>query len=76
VRFSVKDSGAGIAENELANVFDRFWQPARASRTGAGLGLSVCRGILQAHGGRIWVASKVTEVRPLLHRADSGALTV
>jgi PAS domain S-box-containing protein len=59
VRFSVKDSGVGIAENDLPNVFDRFWQANRASRTGAGLGLSICRGIVQAHGGRIWVASKV-----------------
>ncbi len=59
VRFSVKDCGIGIAENDLLNVFDRFWQADRASRTGAGLGLSICRGIVQAHGGRIWVASKV-----------------
>jgi PAS domain S-box-containing protein len=58
VRFSVKDSGVGIPENDLPNVFDRFWQADRASRTGAGLGLSICRGIVQAHGGRIWVASK------------------
>jgi signal transduction histidine kinase len=64
VRFSVEDSGVGIAENELLNVFDRFWQADRASRTGAGLGLSICRGIVQAHGGRIWVVSKVPEVRP------------
>jgi PAS domain S-box-containing protein len=59
VRFSVKDSGVGIAENDLPNVFDRFWQGDRGSRTGAGLGLWICRGIVQAHGGRIWVASKV-----------------
>jgi PAS domain S-box-containing protein len=59
VRFSVKDSGAGIPESDLPRVFDRFWQADRASRTGAGLGLSICKGIVQAHGGRIWVASKV-----------------
>ena len=59
VRFSVKDSGVGIPESDLPNVFDRFWQADRASRTGAGLGLSICKGIVQAHGGRIWVSSKV-----------------
>jgi signal transduction histidine kinase len=59
VRFSVKDSGVGIAENDLPNVFDRFWQGDRVSSTGAGLGLWICRGIVHAHGGRIWVASKV-----------------
>jgi PAS domain S-box-containing protein len=59
VRFSVKDSGVGISENDLPNVFDRFWQADRASRAGAGLGLSICRGIVQAHGGRIWVASQL-----------------
>jgi PAS domain S-box-containing protein len=59
VCFSVKDSGIGIPESNLPNVFDRFWQGDRASRTGAGLGLSICKGIVQAHGGHIWVASKV-----------------
>jgi PAS domain S-box-containing protein len=60
VRISVKDSGAGIPEKDLPRVFDRFWQADPASKTGgAGLGLSICRGIVEAHGGRIWAASKV-----------------
>lgn len=59
-RISVKDSGAGIPENDLPRVFDRFWQAEPASKAGgAGLGLSICRGIVEAHGGRIWAASKV-----------------
>ena len=60
VRISVKDSGAGIPEKDLPRVFDRFWQADPASKAGgAGLGLSICRGIVEAHGGRIWAASKV-----------------
>jgi signal transduction histidine kinase len=59
VRFSVKDSGVGIPESNLPDVFDRFWQADRVARTGAGLGLSICKGIVQAHGGHIWIASKV-----------------
>ena len=60
VRISVKDSGAGIPEKDLPRVFDRFWQADPASKAGgAGLGLSICRGIVEAHGGRIWAAGKV-----------------
>jgi signal transduction histidine kinase len=60
VRISVKDSGVGIPENDLPRVFDRFWQAEPASKAGgAGLGLSICRGIVEAHGGRIWAASRV-----------------
>ena len=60
VRISVKDSGAGICEHDLPRVFDRFWQGDPASKAGgAGLGLSICRGIVEAHGGRIWAVSKV-----------------
>jgi PAS domain S-box-containing protein len=60
IRFSVADTGAGIAPESLPHVFDRFWQAAgRASRLGAGLGLPITRGIVEAHGGRIWVESTV-----------------
>ena len=59
VAFEVRDTGIGIAEDELPLVFDRFWQSKRTNRSGAGLGLAIVRGIVRAHGGRIWVESKV-----------------
>ncbi len=58
VRFRVADTGAGIAAEDLPRVFDRFWQAGRAKRQGAGLGLAICKGIVEAHGGRIWVESE------------------
>jgi signal transduction histidine kinase len=57
IRFSVADTGAGIAAEQLPHVFDRFWQAKSGDRQGAGLGLSIAKGILDAHGGRIWVES-------------------
>jgi signal transduction histidine kinase/CheY-like chemotaxis protein len=53
----VKDSGIGIAPEHLPHVFDRFYQAGKADRHGTGLGLTICRGIVEAHGGRIWVES-------------------
>ena len=57
VRFSVADDGPGIALEELPYVFDRYYQARRRNRDGIGLGLSIARGIVEAHGGRIWVES-------------------
>jgi PAS domain S-box-containing protein len=57
VVFKVRDNGAGIPADELPNVFDRFWQSRRTNRSGAGLGLSIARGIVLSHGGRIWIES-------------------
>ncbi|MEO5580000.1 MAG: ATP-binding protein [Gemmatimonadaceae bacterium] len=57
VRFSVSDNGMGIPAVDIDHVFDRFWQAERASRSGAGLGLFICRGIVEAHGGCIGVTS-------------------
>lgn len=56
VRFSVVDQGPGIAEADLARIFDRFWSGASPGR-GAGLGLSIAKSIVAAHGGRIGVTS-------------------
>jgi signal transduction histidine kinase/PAS domain-containing protein len=57
VRFSVADDGPGITTEELPYVFDRYYQARRRNRDGIGLGLSIARGIVEAHGGRIWVES-------------------
>jgi len=58
-RFSVRDTGQGISEEELPRVFDRFWQAQRKNRAGIGLGLSIAKGLVDAHGGRLWVESKL-----------------
>lgn len=62
VQVSVVDSGEGIQASDLARVFDRFYRgdPARSrDHAGAGLGLTIARGLVEAHGGRIWVESQV-----------------
>jgi signal transduction histidine kinase len=42
----------------LAHVFDRFWQASSGDRRGAGLGLAIARGIVEAHAGRLWLESE------------------
>jgi PAS domain S-box-containing protein len=61
VVFSVRDTGHGIAAEDLPHVFDRFWRADRPGRSGAGLGLAIAKGIVEAHGGRIWVDSREGE---------------
>ena len=57
---AVKDKGPGIIESELPHVFDRYWS-GRTKKGGAGLGLAIAKGIVDAHGGRIRVSSKAGE---------------
>ena len=62
VEVRVTDTGQGIAADEVERVFDRFYQSARQpgeSLRGTGLGLSLARHIVEAHGGRIWVKSQL-----------------
>ena len=55
---SVRDTGPGIAAENLTRVFTRFWRSGAARRDSAGLGLAICKGIIEAHGGRIWAESE------------------
>lgn len=61
VVFTVRDHGPGMNDEQLSHAFDRFWQSRRTDREGAGLGLAITRGIIEAHGGRIWAESLVGE---------------
>jgi two-component system sensor histidine kinase MprB len=57
---SVRDHGAGIAEEDLPNVFDRFYRSAEArSAPGSGLGLAIVRQVAEAHGGKVSAANAV-----------------
>ncbi|MGO9832405.1 MAG: ATP-binding protein [Myxococcaceae bacterium] len=56
-RFGVVDNGPGIPPSHLGHLFERYWKGSKASRDGAGLGLYIAKGILDAHGGEIRVES-------------------
>ena len=60
VRCAVSDDGSGIPAADLPHIFERYFQgkPESAESRGAGLGLTIARGIVEAHGGRIWVESR------------------
>lgn len=55
--FSVEDQGIGIAPDQAERIFDRFVRGGEG--TGAGLGLAICRQVVERHGGRIWVDSEL-----------------
>jgi signal transduction histidine kinase len=56
--FWVSDNGPGIPLDQQQFMFRRFWQSRRADRRGIGLGLTIAKGIVTAHGGRIWLDSE------------------
>ena len=61
VRCEVGDTGAGIPADQLPHIFGQFWQATRGDRRGIGLGLAIAKGMVEAHGGRIWVESTLGE---------------
>jgi signal transduction histidine kinase len=73
---SIHDNGIGIPPDELEKIFDRFYQvDSHLTRTegGMGLGLSIARGLIQAHGGKMWAESegkdKGTTIQIILPKA-------
>ena len=74
VEFVVADSGVGIAPDHVPHLFDRFWKATKASRSGAGLGLFIVKGIVEGHGGTVEVESTPgsgTSFRFTLHGASN-----
>lgn len=59
IEVCVADTGPGIPPDHVEHLFDRFWQARKGDRRGAGLGLAIAKGIVEAHHGRIWVESEV-----------------
>jgi signal transduction histidine kinase len=58
VLFRIADTGPGIPQENLSDIFSPYWQAKRTERLGAGLGLPIAKGIVEAHGGRIWAESE------------------
>ncbi len=59
VEFSLSNSGPGINPADLPHIFERFWQIDNHHRRGLGLGLYICKTIVEGHGGTISAESKL-----------------
>jgi len=57
--FEVADNGPGISAADQAHLFDRYWQARSSDQRGVGLGLAIAKGLVEAHGGRMWVESEL-----------------
>ena len=58
LRLEVADSGRGLSQEEKSRVFEKFYRGSGSAHGGAGLGLAICRGIMEAHGGTIEAANR------------------
>jgi two-component system sensor histidine kinase KdpD len=58
VETEVADRGPGVAQRDAERVFEKFFRARAGEGGGVGLGLTICRGIVSAHGGRIWVTER------------------
>ncbi len=61
IRIEVSDTGVGIPPEELPRIFDDFYRGRQTNTKGAGLGLAICKKIIEAHKGRIWAESPCPE---------------
>lgn len=63
IRVTVRDTGAGIPENAIGGLFNKFYQVEetrdKTTQKGTGLGLTICKKFVEQHGGRIWVKSEL-----------------
>lgn len=59
ISFTVRDTGPGISPGALPYIFERDWHAKSSAGGGSGLGLFIAKGIVEAHGGRIWAESKL-----------------
>ena len=81
VLVEVSDRGFGLSEDELDRAFEKFSRGRHATVTGTGLGLYICRKIIDAHGGRIWASRRagggatVSFTLPLVDEASSPSAT-
>ena len=57
VDIHIADTGPGIAPADIEHLFDNFWQARRNDHRGVGLGLAIAKGLVEAHGGKIWCES-------------------
>jgi signal transduction histidine kinase len=71
-RVVVEDSGKGIPAGELEKVFDRFSQASNTGPGGTGLGLPLCREIIQSHGGRIWAENRTPNGTRMIFEVPFG----
>jgi len=79
VQVEITDRGKGLAPGEEERVFEKFYQAAPGAGRGVGLGLSICRRIVEAHGGRIWASRRPgggAEFRFILPLGDKLPLPV
>ncbi len=56
--FEIADRGPGVPPHDEERIFDKFYRAGRTGEGGVGLGLTICRGIIDAHGGRIWAENR------------------
>ena len=57
--FLVSDTGPGIPSEHIPHLFERYWQEPKTAHEGTGLGLTIVKGIVEAHNGKVWVESTV-----------------